>query len=140
MNWLLPAQTILDLIASEPTAAHAWAGPIDTRSLRVGVISIAQARAAIMRVPDFGLRSRLDADLASFLAQLEADSGAPPLPFISAHASVWEALMHESSLAGVAQTNRQVYATAMHEGLTVVEARHAATRALRALGVDIVVI
>lgn len=90
-----------------------------------------------MRVANAGMRSRLDSDFGSLIAQLEADSGVPPLPFIAAHASVWEALMHEPSVAGVPQIDRQVYATAMYEGLTVVEEPHAATSALRALGIDI---
>ena len=137
MNWLLPAQTLLDLISSDPTPVDAWAVSVETRALRVSVISIAQARAEIMRVHDAGLRSRLTADLGSLIAQLEADSDLPPLPFIAAHASVWEALMHEPSIAGVAQTNRQVYATAMYEGLTVVESSQTATPALRALGIEI---
>lgn len=137
MNWILPAQTLLDLIASGSTPAHAWATSVDTRGLRVSVISVAQARAAIMRVANAGMRSRLDSDFGSLIAQLEADSGVPPLPFIAAHASVWEALMHEPSVAGVPQIDRQVYATAMYEGLTVVEEPHAATSALRALGIDI---
>jgi len=90
-----------------------------------------------MRVADAGLRSRLDSDFVSLIAQIEADSGLPPLQFSAAHASVWEALMHEPSIAGVPQIDRQVYATAMYEGLTVVEEAHAATSALRALGIDI---
>jgi predicted signal transduction protein with EAL and GGDEF domain len=137
VNWILPAQTLLDLISSDATPAHAWAGSVDTRALRVSVISFAQARSAIMRVADAGVRSRLDSDFGSLIAQLEADSGVPPLPFIAAHASVWEALMHEPSVSGVPQIDRQVYATAMYEGLTVVEETHAATPALRALGIEI---
>lgn len=137
MNWLLPAQTLLDLISSDPTPARRWAGGVDTRALRVSVISLAQARAAIMRVKDFAERSRLDADFSSLIAQLEADSGVPPLPFIAAHANVWTALIHDASIAGVPQTDRQVYATAMHEGLTVAEEAHAGTVALRALGIAI---
>jgi hypothetical protein len=137
VNWLLPAQTLLDLISSDPTPAHAWASSVDTRSLRVSVISFAQAHAAILRVAEPGLRSRLDSDFGSLIAQLEADSGVASLPFIGAHASVWEALMHEPSISGVPQIDRQVYATAMHEGLTVVEEAHPATSALRALGIEI---
>jgi hypothetical protein len=45
--------------------------------------------------------------------------------------------MHEPSISGVPQIDRQVYATAMHEGLTVVEEAHPATSALRALGIEI---
>jgi hypothetical protein len=137
VNWILPAQTLLDLISSDPTQADTWASSVDTRALRVSVISFAQARAAIMRIAAAGPRSRLDSDFGSLIAQIEADSGVPPLQFIAAHASVWEALMHEPSISGVPQIDRQVYATAMYEGLTVVEEAHAATAALRALGIDI---
>jgi hypothetical protein len=139
VNYLLPAQTLLDMISVGPTPAHTWADGIDTRSLRVSVISIAQARAAIMNVADAGERSRLDTDFRALLDQLKADGGAP-LPFDESQAGVWEALMLEPALKGVTQSDRMVYATGMYEGLTVVEAARAATPALRKLGVAIAVI
>jgi hypothetical protein len=139
VNYLLPAQTLLDMISAGPTPAHTWSDGIDTRSLRVSVISIAQARAAIMNVADAGERTRLDTDFRALLDQLKADGG-PPLPFDESQAGVWEALMLEPALKGVTQSDRMVYATAMAEGLTVVEAARAATRALQKLGVDIVVV
>ena len=139
MNYLLPAQTLLDMISEGPTPAHRWAEAIDTRSLRVSVISIAQARAAIMSVADAGERTRLDTDFRALLDQLRADGGAP-LPFDESQAAVWEALMLDPALKGVTQSDRMVYATAMYEGLAVVEAATGATPALRKLGVDIVAI
>ena len=139
MNYLLPAQTLLDMISEGPTPAHGWADGIDTRSLRVSVISIAQARAAIMNVADAGERTRLDTDFRALLDQLKADGGAP-LAFDESQAAAWEALMLEPALKGVTQSDRMVYATAMVEGLTVVEAARAATPALQKLGVAIVVV
>jgi len=139
VNYLLPAQTLLDMISGGPTPAHTWADGIDTRSLRVSVISIALARAAIMNVADAGERTRLDTDFRALLDHLKADGGAP-LPFDESQAAVWEALMLEPALKGVTQSDRMVYATAMAEGLTVVEAARAATPALKKLGVAIVVV
>lgn len=48
--------------------------------------------------------------------------------------------MHDRNLTGLGQTDRQVYATALHEGLTVVEERSAASAALQALGVDLLIL
>ena len=136
MNWLLPAQTILDLVSAEPGPAHEWAGTVDTQALRISVVSVAQAAGAIQSVGDQGLRGRLSADLTSFLAELKADAVAP-LAFTELHATIWSALMHESSIDGVPQTDRQVYATALYEGLTVVEEARAETAQLQALGIAI---
>jgi hypothetical protein len=139
LNFLLPAQTLLDLCAEEGNPAQAWARRVDTQALRVCVISIAQAQAAVMGIADAQVRMRMDADLSALLSQIEADTH-PALAFEAGHAAVWKALIHAPALAGVGQNDRQVYATAMHEGLTVVEAWRAATVALQALGVDILVI
>lgn len=139
MNFLLPAQTLLDLCAEQPNAAQVWAHGVDTRSLRVSVISIAQAQAAIMRVEDAQLRARLDADFAALIAQIEADAG-PPLAFETGHAEIWKALVHDRTLTGLGQTDRQVYATALHEGLVVVEERSAASAALQSLGVGLFIL
>lgn len=136
MNWLLPAQTILDLISADPGPAHEWAGSIDTQTLRLSVISIAQAQSTIQGVADQGLRGRLAADLASFLAQLKADA-IGPLGFTELHAAIWAALIQEPSIDAVPQTDRQVYATALYEGLTVVEEARAETTQLQALGIAI---
>ena len=139
MNWLLPAQTLLDLISADPNPAQAWAASIDTQTLRVSVISIAEAHASIQSLQDAGLRSRLTADLTSFLALLKADAG-PPLLFTEVHSAVWCALMHDPSILDVPQSDRQVYATAMHEGLAIVEEVRPETAILQALGVHIHVV
>jgi len=138
--WLLPAQTLLDLIAEEKTPAQQWIGPIDSSDLRVSVISIAQARAAISRVADADERTALEADLSSFLSQIAADSGREPLPFLAQHASVWQALVHLPQIQAEPQINRQIYASAMYEGMTVVEAGKPSTPDWRAIGVSIEVI
>jgi hypothetical protein len=87
-------------------------------------------------VEDAQERTRLDADVAALIEKLEGDTG-PPLPFQTGHANVWKVLINDRTLAGLAQVERQIYAIAMHEGLTVVEATGPHTAALRALGVDI---
>ena len=139
MNYLLPAQTLLDLCAEETNPAQEWARTVDTRSLRMSVISIAQAQGAVMRVEDAQARARLDADLSALIAQIEADAG-PALKFDAGHAAVWKAILHDQTLTGLGQTDRQVYATAMHEGITVVEQGRPEGAALQALGVDILVL
>ncbi len=139
MNYLLPTQTLLDLCAEGGNPALDWAAGVDTRSLRMSVISIADAQAAIMQVDDAQERTRLDADFAALIEKMESDAG-PPLPFLSGHASIWKALINDPTLAGLAQVDRQIYATAMHEGLTVVEEARPHTAALRELGVNILVL
>lgn len=139
MNYLLPAQTLLDLCAQQANSAQAWAQNINTSGLRLSTISLAQARAAVMKVADYGERTRLDAALNSLVATIEADGG-PALPFDISHGNAWTALMHEPSLAGMPQIDRQVHAQAMHEGLSVVERSHAHISALQALGSHIVVL
>lgn len=136
MNYLLPAQTLLDLCDFQPNPARTWAAGIDTAALRVSAISIAEARAAVDGVASSQARARLEANLASLLSQIEADS-AEPLAFDELHASVWRALLNDAALQGLGATDRQVYATAMHEGLTVVEEGNPHTAALQALGVGI---
>ena len=136
MNYLLPAQTLLDLCDQQTNSARLWAGGVDTAVLRVSVISVAEARAAIDGVPSSQARARLDANLSALLAQIEADSE-EPLAFDDQHANIWRALLNDTSLQGLGATDRQVYATAMHEGLTVVEESCGHTAALQALGVSI---
>lgn len=136
MNFLLPAQTLLDLCDQHANSVRGWAAGIDTAALRVSVVSIAEARAAIDGVHASQARARLDANLSALLSQIEADSE-EPLAFDDQHANVWRALLNDPSLLGLGATDRQVYATAMHEGLTVVEEHHAHTAALQALGVAI---
>jgi hypothetical protein len=139
LNYLLPAQTLLDLCAEESNGAQMWSQAIETTSLRVSVISIAQAQAAISQLVDAQLRAHLDADLSALLANIEADAGIP-LSFESGHAAVWKALMHDSTLAGLGQTDRQVYATAIYEGLSIVEESRPETPALKALGVELLLL
>lgn len=136
MNFLLPSQTLLDLCEKNDNAAQKWARGVDTGSLRISVISIAHAHGAVMQVAEPAMRARLEADLSALLAQIEGDTGAP-LNFESNHATVWQALMYDDSLDGLGQTDRQVYATAMYEGLTVVEANGKYTQALLDLGVSL---
>lgn len=140
MNFLLPAQTLLDLVAEAATPAQAWLAGVPTSSLRVSVISVAQARATIAKVADAGARVALDADLSSLLSQIQADSGHAPLPFLSQHADVWQALTYLGQVKGEPQINRQVYATAMYEGMTAVEAVKPLTAQWQAIGVSIAVI
>lgn len=139
MNHLLPAQTLLDLCAQDVNAAQRWARDIDTSTLRLSVISVAQARAAVMRLDDHEERIRLDAALNSLVATIEADGG-PALPFDSSHCHIWSALMHDPRLTGLSQIDRQVHAQAMHEGLSVVERPQATTAELQTLGARITVL
>jgi predicted nucleic acid-binding protein len=136
MNYLLPARTLLDLCDVRPNAAHAWAASVNTASVRVSVISVAEAQAAVGTVTDAQSRLRLEANLLALLCSLEADSEAP-LPFDAGHASIWKVLVHDATLRGLGATDRQVYATAMQDGLAVVEAAGPHTQALQALGVSI---
>ena len=136
MNYLLPAQTLLDLCASGPTAALTWAAPMDTTTVRVCVISIAEAQSAIEDMAVGPARIQLDARLSGLLNSLEADTG-PPLAFDQPHADMWRLLLNEPGIQGVGATDLQVYAIAMHEGLTVVEQPHAHTAALQQLNVKI---
>jgi predicted nucleic acid-binding protein len=136
LNYLLPTQTLLDLCAEGSNPALEWAKSVDTRSLRVSVISIADAQAAIMQVENAQERTRLDADFAALIEKMESDAG-PPLPFQIGHANIWKALINDPALKRLGQVDRQVYATAMHEGLTVVEEPRPHTPALRELGVNI---
>jgi len=136
VNYLLPAQTLLDLCDQQLNAARAWAGGVDTAELRVSVISIAEARSAIDGVTSGQVRARLDANLSALLSQIEADSE-ERLVFDDQHATVWRALLNDQTLQGLGANDRQVYATAMHEGLTVVEEANAHTAALQGLGVSI---
>jgi hypothetical protein len=47
--------------------------------------------------------------------------------------------MFDSRLEGISQIDRQVYATAIAEGLTVVEERHDVTEMLKQLGLRIAI-
>jgi predicted nucleic acid-binding protein len=139
VKYLLPAQTLLDLCATKNNPARTWVDQIDTAELRVSVISIAEAHAAIDAVPSSQSRARLEANLASLLSQIESDSD-EPLAFDEQHAAVWRALLNDDTLKGLGATDRQVYATAMDLGFTVVEEANPHTPALQGLGVTIQII
>lgn len=139
MNYLLPAQTLLDLCATKSNPALTWVNQVDTAELRVSVISIAEARAVIDAVTSSQSRARLEANLASLLSQIESDSDAP-LAFDEQQAVVWRALLNDNTLTGLGATDRQVYATAMDLSLTVVEEVNPHTAALQLLGVTIQII
>jgi hypothetical protein len=135
-NFLLSLQALLDLCASDATPVTVWADGVDSDRLRVAHLTIAQAKAAILRCTDQGRRARLTAKLSALLASLQADGGSP-LPFGLGHADVWQALLHEPTIAQMPQVDRQLYAIAVHEGLLVVEYGHAHTAALVQLGVQL---
>jgi hypothetical protein len=135
-NFLLTSQTLLDLLDRHANPARNWASGITAGALRLSVVSIAEAQAAIDAVTDSTARARLEANLKSLLSALEAHGG-PPLAFEQAHADAWRALLNDPLLGDLETTRRQVYATALQESLTVVEERHAHTDALLALGVDL---
>lgn len=133
---LLTAQTLLSLCGEPPNAAADWFAGQSTDELRVSVISIARASDAIMQVADATDRTRLDAALSWLLAALESDAG-PPLAFEAGHAKAWQALISEPTLKGMGVSERQVYATALHDGLVVVDEAGTYTRAARALGIRV---
>lgn len=77
---------------------------------------------------------RLSAKLSALLTNLEADGG-PPLDFGLGHARVWQAFIFDPRVPAMPQVDRQLYALAVHQGLTVVEYRHRYSDALTKLGV-----
>lgn len=136
-NYLLTAQTLLTLSSGGlGTPAALWFASEDTDVMRVSVISIATARERINQETDPTLRARADASLSNLLSSIEADGG-PPLSFELGHAQAWQALISEPTLAGMGPSNKQVLATAMHDGLTVVEEAGPLTRAAMALGISV---
>jgi hypothetical protein len=96
---------------------------------------VAQARVSIHAVSNPAIRVRLESDLYTLLAQIEADSGIAPLAFTTEHAKLWEHLCLDPGIASVKQVDRQVYATAMYEGFTVAEPGRSEHSALAAIGV-----
>ncbi len=137
MNFLLPAATLLQMIGTAPTAATQWAAQVDARALRVSVISVAQANGKVQTTPDPAVRKYLESDLESLLEHIKAESGVRAMSFTSAHAKMWTMLSHNPTVPTVGQIDRQVYAVALHEGLTVVERARPEHAALQALGVSI---
>jgi hypothetical protein len=137
MNWLLPASTLLQMIGTQATAATAWADGIDAKTLRTSVISVAQAMGKIQTVSDPAVRKYLETDLDTLLDHIKAESGVEPMPLRLTHAEMWMLLSRDASIAGVGQIDRQVYAVALREGLTIVEAARPEHPQLAALGVSI---
>lgn len=136
-GFLLPAQTLLDLCAAEQTAAQRWSSNVDTGDLRVSVISIAQARAAIDQEADAQARQRMVRDFESLLEGIKADGGAP-LDFDERAARIWQTMLHDPALKGVPQVDRQIYATALRQQIAVAEEPRPAHRYIGKLGVAIV--
>ncbi len=142
MNYLLSAQTLLDLCAEEPNAVQQWSREVQTESLRISVISWAQAASEIASLTDAEVRRTVESVFAALIDQICADVSPTQdglLGFARNHAEQWRGLMFDRRLDSISQPNRQVYATAIAEGFSVVEERHALTETLRQLGLRIVV-
>jgi hypothetical protein len=133
VKYLLPAQTILDLQSTEPCAAITWSSAVSTQDCRMAWISVALAFYRVDREADADLRGAIELRLRSFIAKMRADAG-EPFAFTEAHADAWRVLLAAPGLDGLQTTHRQVYATAMCEGLTVVEEATRYTEALRTQG------
>jgi len=140
LNYLLSAQILLDLCAEEPNAAQRWGSAIDSDSLRISVISRAHAMAEIARIEEADVRGTVESVFAELISRILADAGEPGLiAFEKNHAEQWRGLMFDRRLASINQIDRQIYATALAEGLAVVEGRHEMTDNLRTLGLQVVV-
>jgi hypothetical protein len=140
LNYLLSAQTLLDLCAEEPNAAQQWSQGIPAESLRISVISWAHAASEIASLDDAEVRRTVDSVFAALLNHILADAGPDGLlGFERNHADQWRGLMFDSRLETISQIDRQVYATAIAEGLTVVEERHAMTEVLKEVGLRIAI-
>lgn len=136
VKFLLSLQVLLDLCGTTDNPARVWAQPVPTARLRLSVLTVALARAAVAAAADAQVRERLGARLVDLLAKLEADAG-PPLPFIENAATTWQSYMLEPTLGTMAQVDRQFYAVAFSEGLCVVEYEQQYTAALAPLGVKV---
>ncbi len=140
MNYLLSSQTLLDLCAEEVNAAQQWSRGIPAESLRISVISWAQAASEIASLDDAEVRRTVESVFAALLNHILADAGSDGLlGFERNHADQWRGLMFDSRLEGISQMDRQVYATAIAEGLTVVEERHDMTEVLKQVGLRIAI-
>lgn len=140
MNYLLSSQTLLDLCAEEVNAAQQWSRGIPAESLRISVISWAEAAAEIASLEDAEVRRTVESVFAALLNHILADAGPEGLlGFERNHADQWRGLMFDSRLEGISQIHRQVYATAIAEGLTVVEERHDMTEVLKQVGLRIAI-
>jgi len=140
LNYLLSSQILLDLCAQEVNSAQQWSREIPTESLRISVISWAQAASEIASLADPEARRTVESVFAALLNHILADAGPDGLlGFERNHADQWRGLMFDSRLEGISQIDRQVYATAIAEGLTVVEERHDVTETLKQLGLRIAI-
>lgn len=135
-KFLLSLQVLLDLCGTTNNPARVWAQPVPTARLRLSVLTVALARAAVSGADDAQDRERLAARLVDLLAKLKADGG-PPLPFIENSATTWQSYMREPTLGDMSQIDRQFYAVAFSEGLCVVEYDHQYTAALAPLGIRV---
>jgi hypothetical protein len=140
LNYLLSSQTLLDLCAEDVNAAQQWSRAIPAESLRISVISWAQAASEIASLDDADVRRTVESVFAALLNHILADAGPEGLlGFERNHADQWRGLMFDTRLGGISQIDRQVYATAIAEGLTVVEERHDMTEVLQQLGLRIAI-
>jgi hypothetical protein len=99
------------------------------------VISWARAASEIASLDDAEVRRTVESVFAALLNHILADAGPDGLlGFERNHADQWRGLMFDSRLETISQIDRQVYATAIAEGLTVVEERHDMTDALKQVG------
>ena len=139
-TWLLPAQTLLDLVSQAPTTAKNWADSSALSECRTSVLSVAHAYAKIEELSGTSVRKSSRAVLGTLLAFIAREANVEPLGFESRHAVVWERLIYEPTLATLRQVDRMIYATAAAEGLAVVERARPETIALQQLNIDLVVI
>jgi hypothetical protein len=138
-RFLLPAQTLLDLCADQPTGARRWADTAELRSLGVSVISKAEAYACIEESPTSAVRKSFNVTLDRLLDDIVAEGGLIH-SLDDRVARQWQDMINEPSLAGLPQTARLVYATALAHNLVVVEESQPGHIALQALGVQIQVL
>lgn len=138
--YLITAQTLLDLCADEgdahAAAAQAWADGVAADKMRISVVSVAQARAAVDGIGDISQRRGLTRRLDKLLASVTADGG-PPSPFDRQAATVWQELIADPKLRGIAQTDRQVIATALERNLAIVEAPRLQHGYLKSIGLSV---
>ena len=140
MNYLLSAQTLLDLCAEESNATRRRSQGIPAESLRISVISWAYAASEIASLGDAEVRRTVESVFSALLNHILADAGPDGLlGFERSHADQWRGLMFDDRLETISQIDRQVYATAIAEGLTVVEERHAMADVLQQVGLRIAI-
>ena len=137
-QYLLSARTLVDLCLDGENSAKNWFAGHLPRDMRVSVISTAHARASIDRITSVEDRDALRSRLDDLVAKLARQSGVRALAFDEICEPHWIRLMHRSGLGNAGQTDRQVWATALAHGLTIVDRRRAEHVALESLGVTVV--